>query len=81
MTAAEARELADETIRWWQEHRVTAREAMQTLSGRRLRYSSWQDCTSFIMRWEMRHAARQAIPPFKHGPLPQVPDAAFRLAA
>ncbi len=57
MTAAEAIEIADETVRHWQAQGLTASEAMRALTGRRQRYQSWRDCTGFIMRWELRRAA------------------------
>jgi hypothetical protein len=61
MTAALAREIAEEMAAYWQGQGLTARTAWLALTGARRRYASWDECVGEMMRWELRQDAAAAM--------------------
>jgi hypothetical protein len=47
--------VAQETIRHWRVHGVTAPTAWYALTGRRHRYVKWDDVAAIMLKWWLQH--------------------------
>jgi hypothetical protein len=54
--------VAQETIRHWRVHGVTAATAWYALTGRRRHYAKWEDVVTVMVRWWRAHPERKPQP-------------------